>query len=407
MASKYELPMLLIAIIYLLGTVFIWYGKLNGRMGNFCNGESTHAAFLPQQSLYLEPLNQYKIDTFLDPIYNGGCCGIGHRMSRNVPTIVYALTHGRKAKISWHDVPRSAIFNDTYFVQSILGDDEGYIDAQTNLDAQTNPPFLDNNFPPDWCGLEDLKHVRTQSSYDKYNKDYFHCSLTAPVLVMMQNALSPLVLSYLDSIRTQLNIAKNKNHHLNLCTHVRQGNNETGHWEDHKWRHVDLGTVLNNTLLAMENFAQSRKATKVSIFAASDNTVVRPWFDRNSPSNWNTIYPGKSMPKPENGVWFGEWNSTTGNILNQTMKNEAMAEATAELFALGECDALFIPNYSSFTYPAIALTRAREKAVFFAKRPKRRNCNDLSFVEMDSFEEFRKRKGGDIMVLQNADQMQG
>jgi len=42
------------------------------------------------------------------------------------------------------------------------------------------------------------------------------------------------------------------------------------------------------------------------------------------------------------------------------MKNEVMADATAEIFALGECDALFIPNYSSFTLSSIVLTERNQ-----------------------------------------------
>ena len=33
-----------------------------------------------------------------------------------------------------------------------------------------------------------------------------------------------------------------------------------------------------------------------------------------------------------------------------------MAEATADMFGLGECDALFIPTYSSFTLCSIGKT---------------------------------------------------
>jgi hypothetical protein len=33
-----------------------------------------------------------------------------------------------------------------------------------------------------------------------------------------------------------------------------------------------------------------------------------------------------------------------------------MAEVIADAFALGECDALFIPNYSSFSLKGITLT---------------------------------------------------
>ena len=88
---------------------------------------------------------------------------------------------------------------------------------------------------------------------------------------------------------------------------------------------------------------------KVSVFVASDNKIARPWFESHVPSNWHVINPGKYLPRPETGVWFGEWGSETNNNLTKDQKDEAMAEAVADVFALGECDSLFIPNYSSFS----------------------------------------------------------
>jgi hypothetical protein len=77
------------------------------------------------------------------------------------------------------------------------------------------------------------------------------------------------------------------------------------------------------------------------------------------------IEPARESPKPNSGVWFGQRGSKTADALNQTMKNEAMAEATTKTFALGECDALFTPNCSGFTLSSIVLTRARKKPAFF------------------------------------------
>ena len=52
------------------------------------------------------------------------------------------------------------------------------------------------------------------------------------------------------------------------------------------------------------------------------------------------------------------------------------------------CDALIIPNYSSFTFSAIALTRARKSPVFF------RNEEGIEFREMSTFESFKDGNGG-------------
>jgi len=37
----------------------------------------------------------------------------------------------------------------------------------------------------------------------------------------------------------------------------------------------------------------------------------------------------------------------------------------ADVFALGDCDGLWIPNYSSFSITGIMLTRAERRKVFF------------------------------------------
>jgi len=115
----------------------------------------------------------------------------------------------------------------------------------------------------------------------------------------------------------------------------------------------------------MRSFAEKRNATNVSVFVASDSTKARPWLEANVPAEWTVVKPGKELPRPESGVWFGEYASETNGKLNRTELNEAMAEAVADIFALGECDALYIPNYSSFSIVGIMLARAERKKVFF------------------------------------------
>ena len=77
------------------------------------------------------------------------------------------------------------------------------------------------------------------------------------------------------------------------------------------------------------------------------------------------VRPGKVLPRPESGVWFGEHGSKTNVVLSQKERDEAMAEAVADVFALGECDALYLPNYSSFSQVGIMLTRAEGNRVLF------------------------------------------
>jgi hypothetical protein len=140
--------------------------------------------------------------------------------------------------------------------------------------------------------------------------------------------------------------------------------------------HIDLQSTLNATLFSMEDLAKTKNANNVTVFIASDNADSRKWFKDHVPSSWTVIQPKKELQKPESGVWFGEHGSQTNAVLDQQQKNEAMAEAVSDVFALGECDALYIPNYSSFTMVSIILTRAERRMVYFMYR------DTLEYVEL-------------------------
>jgi hypothetical protein len=314
--------------------------------------------------------------TNLAPISFGACCGIGHRLSRIIPTIVYANRQSQNAYAAWTDVPWSALFNDTDFVQ------EGY--------KQNATYHYGNSHPRDWGGQKRIINRTTGTVFDRYGVSMCQAvdmPVVQALLVSMRDSLTPLVLSYLDPVRRQTHAheweaAMDQNsHHVKVCAHIRHGNNETGDWAGKTWRHIDLESVLQGTRSAMNEFvlgtAAKKRSPHVSVFVASDNADVRPWFETNLPKGWKLIKPTRELPKPDNGVWFGEHGSKTADVLNQTMKTEVLAEATAEIFALGECDALFIPNYSSFTLSSIVLTRARKKSVFF------RTSDGIEFHEMN------------------------
>jgi len=249
-------------------------------------------------------------------------------------------------------VPWKILFNDTEYIRA----------------GRKAREFYGNNYPKKWRGGDSpqSKLVKTGTSCDSYEpaqRLLFDMPMAQALAKSMQDSLSTLVLSYLTPLRSQYSKIG-----LHLCTHVRQGNNEAGDWESKEWRHIDLMPVLRGTLSAMASFAETRGAQDVTVFVASDNAAVRPWFGDNAPEGWRVIASGKEFPKPESGVWFGEHGSKTNAVLNRTQKYEAMASAVADVLALGECDALFIPNYSSFNLVGIILARYFRHPVFFLQR---------------------------------------
>lgn len=285
------------------------------------------------------------------PVSVGACCGIGHRLSLNIPTFVHAIHHRRPIFAVWSDVSWNALFNDT-----------AYIKSSTTITSE----YYGNGYPSLWLeGIPDHEKgvIKRGTAYDRYTKApplLFDMPLAQSIIHSLQKSLSPSVLSFLTSIREQSYLSE-----LHFCAHVREGNNETGDWQSKSWRHMDLLSTLNSTLYSMQGVAKKQNAHNVTVFIASDNVNSRSWFQENVPLDWNVIHPAREVEKPESGVWFGEHGSKTNLVLDQQQKDEAMAEAVSDIFALGECDVLWIPNYSSFTLISIILSRARKRIVKF------------------------------------------
>lgn len=190
-------------------------------------------------------------------------------------------------------------------------------------------------------------------------KQMFEMPLAQSIAKSLADNLSPLVKSFLGPMREQYATSD-----LHLCAHIRAGNKESGQFQESIWRHFDLVPTLNQTLMHMMMLAQSRSSTRVSLFAASDTEEAMNWFESNTPAHWHFVKPAKKVPRPAAGHWF-EHGNPNNTITSQLQRDEAMAEAMADVFALGECNALYIPNYSSFSFVGIMLARARRKKVFF------------------------------------------
>ncbi len=290
----------------------------------------------------------------LPPVSMGACCGMGHRLARNIPTIVYAIGHSRLVYAAWSDVRWNTIFMDT----------------ENILQGTVTEEYYENGNPVNWYNSSDIVLLDpgdqgfpfSTSVYTFYGEDMkimFEMPLAQSIAKLLADNLSPLVLSFLGPLREQYASSD-----LHICVHIRAGNNETGQFQDSTWRHFDLVPTLNQTLLHMMMLAQSKNWTRVSLFVASDTEDAMSWFEKNTPMHWHYVKPTKRVPRPEAGHWF-EHGNPNNTMTSQLQRDEAMAEAMADVFALGECDALYIPTYSSFNFVGIMLARSRRKKVFF------------------------------------------
>ena len=306
--------------------------------------------FEPIPSLVLED-----VDTSLPHYLTTACCGIGHRLSRIIPVMIAANRRKKGVHHAWNDVPYNALFNDTIYSK------QGIRERGNGIE------IFPNAVPKgwEWCFVKNrVKKRIPRTVLDLYPYEIlFHMPEAQAMAVALRDAASPSVLSFLNSIRQ-----KSADQDIKLCLHVRMGNNEKGDWELKTWRHIeDMESLMKNTVNAMKSVVENTNATKISVFTASDTNIDLP-----VPKEWKIIKPSKTIGKPTEGVWFGDQRSETNKNLTQNVKNEAMAEAVSDILALGECDGLFIPTYSSFTYLSILLARARNRSIYFYHQRKER-----------------------------------
>ena len=285
------------------------------------------------------------------PLSFGACCGIGHRLERNIKTLIHALLHNRTAYAHWPDVPWDHFFHDTPLVKAARS-------------RKKEREFYGNGQPKYWwvgpneASSKEISPLKltlepdeTTTIYDRYVHQLLEMPEAQEVAKLLRRALSEEVISFLKPLRSQYASAVTSNG-LHLCVHVRAGNNERGAWDKpSQRREIHVDKVLNGTLDAMLKFVSnivekkhqegyatttSTTSSNVTVFVASDSDAVRPWFQQRIPSSWRILSSGKELKKPESGVWFGEHGSNTGGALTQSMRNAAMAEAVGECAGTGE-----------------------------------------------------------------------
>jgi hypothetical protein len=153
---------------------------------------------------------------------------------------------------------------------------------------------------------------------------------------------------------------------MHVCVHFRLGNNETGHWERAKRQVADQGRLLRATWDAIDHrvgaSGGSLETARVSVHIASDSAAPRAWFTARTSNRTSWSVVGLDVPeKAGGGVWFGEY----GVAPPESQRLARMQEAMADTLSLGECDALYIPTYSSFTTISIIRTSMRGRPVCF------------------------------------------
>ena len=305
------------------------------------------------------------------PLSFGACCGIGHRFERIIKTVTFAKQHHRTAFAHWPDVAWSYLFHDTALVKMAPAgterEKEHYANGQPKEWWRSPSDIVENASQQLKVTLDD----ETSTVYDRYVHEMLEMETAQDVAEHFRQSLSDKVLAYLEPLRSQY--ATRSANGVHICVHIRTGNNETGAWQiASQRRDIDVYRVLNGTLNAMMHYANESGASKdgrdISLFVASDNDSVRPWFQQRLPQNWRIISSGKSIVKPTSGVLFGEHGSKTSAVLTQDQRNEAMAEGVADIFALGECSALFLPTYSSFTILSILLAKRQNNSIFYGEK---------------------------------------
>ncbi len=191
----------------------------------------------------------------------------------------------RKIKIVLNDVPWSVLFKDNEYIES----GRKFVGWR---DAVRNKTAISNKRPFEWSDrpLNNTTPWKTTSTVlDYYERDVFMSPMYLSVLLSLRESFTSLVESFILPIRRQLHVSARDKDSISICAHLRQGNNEKGDWEAKTWRHVhSLETILNNTYRLMERIVATRKVSKATLFVASDNADVRPWFEANIHETFGT-----------------------------------------------------------------------------------------------------------------------
>ena len=102
-AMRAIMMIVLLSVLMLIVT-FAMQTHLNSYLLDYNDVIATYPSLL---STLPSPLSN------LTAISTGACCGIGHRMARNIPTMVYAMSNNRLVYVDWTDIEWNTLFNDT------------------------------------------------------------------------------------------------------------------------------------------------------------------------------------------------------------------------------------------------------------------------------------------------------
>jgi hypothetical protein len=236
-----------------------------------------------------------------------------------------------------------------------LFDNTSFVSSGNTRPANVERHYV--NYPPPWrypkeVALPDVPP--TGSTLDLYSKEVrllFSLPDAKLVVASLAASLAAPVASRVADLRTQYR-------KLHMCAHIRLGdwdiyNGTRGDWEKKTWRHVSKPELLMERLLAgMQAFAVRRQASDVSVFLASDSPLPDRWFSqRASLLDWHMVHSKSDLHVIH----------SKRSIRPET----AMRSAASDMFALGECDALFIPTYSAFTVTPIILAQQHNLPVYF------------------------------------------
>jgi len=169
--------MIVLLSVLMLIVTFAMQTHLNSYLLDYNDVIATYPSLL---STLPSPLSN------LTAISTGACCGIGHRMSRNIPTMVYAMSNNRLVYVDWTDIEWNTLFNDTTQIKQGPKQKEHY----------------GNNKPGEWKSLVKTGPRRQPiiaSSYDRFGeemKEMFDMPLAQSIVKSLSDNLSSRVNQY-------------------------------------------------------------------------------------------------------------------------------------------------------------------------------------------------------------------
>ena len=287
----------------------------------------------------LQKQYQSSTNTHVDVTWQ--CCGFGHRLHFHADTYKAALQNMHALLIVWPMRDANCFFNGsrvTDLFRELFAFKNMGVDFQHRQHIQSG----------DIVSLHP-KHVFEWSDYDSLqNRTKRRLTPITNDQIMSDPAIRRFYLQIAENMNQRIRSAVSQfvqTQHIDtsrlITVHIRQGNNETGHFVNEQ-RKDNVSDIVNSVHRQIEHIVKESNQSDWKVFVATDNYETVTLLKAKS----NNVVLTRNQLRPNQGVLFGEWMHDRP----EERCVEAAMDSLIDMQLLSLGKVFLIPAYSSFNY---------------------------------------------------------